>query len=41
MNKKFKKLIIIGIAAIFCLTASYAGAANYSGKNINAKLDTS
>lgn len=38
MNKKFKKLMIIGMAAIFCLTASYAGAVNYSGKTIKAKL---
>lgn len=38
MNKKFKKLMIIVMAAVFCLMAAYAGAANYTGKPVKAKL---
>lgn len=38
MNRKLKSLMIICMASIICLLASHAGAANYTGKTIKAKL---
>ncbi|NOX34230.1 MAG: C4-dicarboxylate ABC transporter substrate-binding protein [Deltaproteobacteria bacterium] len=38
MDTKFKKLTVLCIAVIFCLLSSHAGAANYTGKLIKAKL---